>query len=126
MSKKTRKARKTKKLTMLSIPKSPLSNMPDLKKIPAKDLKNMVILGNKIQNEMRQFQANNKTKLNKLKKCVKQNCKKFTQKKAKENCIQKHCKNETDALVNDVADIIKKNVSKKDIKNLGKIFKKPK
>ena len=108
------------------MPKSHLSNMPDLEKIPAKDLKNMLVLGNKIQNEIHQIKANNKTKLNKLKKCVKQNCKKFTQKKTKDNCIQKHCKNETDALVNDVADIIKKNVSKQDIKNLGKIFKKSK
>ena len=107
-TKKTRKTRKTKKLNMLSIPKSLLSNKPDFNKIPAKDLKNMLLLGNKIQNEMRQFETKNKTKFNKLKKCINQNCKNFTQKKTNDNCIEKHCKNETDALVNNLSKIFKK------------------
>ena len=80
-------------------------------------------MGNKIENAMNKMISDNKSKINKIKKCINQKCinqkcKRFTQKKAKVNCVKKYCKNETDMLVN--------NVSKKDIKKLNKLFRKPK
>jgi len=93
---------------------------------------------NDINNIMKKIKLNNKSKINELKKCINQNCKKFTQKnttfierlfnqkKTKVTCVKKYCKNETDALNPHIASVIKQNVSKKDIKKLTKLLEKSK
>ena len=89
----------------------------NFEKIPKKDLKKILVLGKKISEELTMKTTTNKAKLKRLKSCVtKHNCKRFTQKKQKENCITKHCNNEVEALVDNVTNIINKNISKKELK----------